>query len=235
MSPINLTSASGLSTFAAATGGGRTGEGVRRAAGRPIRCRPTLLDLLHRHAAEHVGGAESGRRQDASSARRGAVRSCSAPPFAFLQRVMCLRARHVHGYDAAMPQGTDAAQTALKSIAHRAMLENGLQPDFPPAAIGAVERQISGPAVSSDPKIRDLRRAAVVLDRQRRFAGSGPAVGGRAAGRTTCVRILVAVADVDATVAAGSALDAARPRQHDLGVHRGADLRHAARSGCRPI
>jgi exoribonuclease-2 len=118
---------------------------------------------------------------------------------------MRLRARRFRGYDAAMPQDTAAAQNALKDVARRAMLDNGLQPDFPPAATEQL-RKISAPAVASDPKIRDLSALlwcsidnddSLDLDQ---LSVAEPQGNG-------AVKILVAVADVDATVTAGSPID----------------------------
>jgi VacB/RNase II family 3'-5' exoribonuclease len=104
-----------------------------------------------------------------------------------------------------MPQDTAPAQSALKDVARRAMLDNGLQPDFPPAATEQL-RNISGPAVASDPQIRDLSALlwcsidnddSLDLDQ---LSVAEPQGNG-------AVKILVAIADVDATVAKGSALD----------------------------
>ncbi len=82
------------------------------------------------------------------------------------------------------------------------MLDNGLQPDFPPAATEQL-RNISGPAVTSDPQIRDLSALlwcsidnddSLDLDQ---LSVAEPQGNG-------AVKILVAVADVDATIASGS-------------------------------
>jgi exoribonuclease-2 len=104
-----------------------------------------------------------------------------------------------------MPQATTGAQSALQDVAHRAMLDNGLQPDFPPTAMEQLGK-ISGPAISGDPKIRDLSALLWCsidnddsLDLDQLSVGEAQGNG--------VVRILVAIADVDATVAAGSALD----------------------------
>ena len=47
----------------------------------------------------------------------------------------------------------------LAAIAWRAMLERGLEPDFPPAAVLQVEK-FSGPAEDADTSTRDLRHLA---------------------------------------------------------------------------
>jgi VacB/RNase II family 3'-5' exoribonuclease len=93
----------------------------------------------------------------------------------------------------------------LRSIARRAMLERGLLPDFSPAAL-AETNAIKGPATAtagSAKDLRDLLWASIDNDDSRdldQLTVSAPAGGG-------AVRILVAIADVDATVKRGSALD----------------------------
>jgi exoribonuclease-2 len=95
----------------------------------------------------------------------------------------------------------------LRAIAHRVMLERGLAPEYPPAALAELDT-IRGPADERDASIRDLRDrpwCSIDNDDSRDLdqlsvaeppaAGAGP------------VRILVAVADVDALVRAGSAID----------------------------
>ncbi|HVO18319.1 MAG TPA: RNB domain-containing ribonuclease [Anaeromyxobacter sp.] len=94
----------------------------------------------------------------------------------------------------------------LQRIARRAMTQRGLQPDFSPAAqqeAGAITRA----AVESGPGVRDLRAllwASIDNDDSRdldQLTVAEPGAEG-------VVRILVAIADVDALVGAGSALDA---------------------------
>ncbi len=97
-------------------------------------------------------------------------------------------------------------QNALKAIAHRAMLDRGLQPDFS-AAVGAQLSAITGAATASGPQVRDLRSllwCSIDNDDSRdldQLSVAQPAPQG-------AVRILIAIADVDAIVAAGSAVDA---------------------------
>src|SRR5215813_10760667 len=93
----------------------------------------------------------------------------------------------------------------LKSIARRAMIEHGLEPDLPPDA--AVQlRAIAGPAVEHGPQIRDLRAllwCSIDNDDSRdldQLSVAQPLADG-------AVRILVAIADVDASIARGSPLD----------------------------
>ncbi len=102
-----------------------------------------------------------------------------------------------------------SSRELLQSIAHRVMLERGLEPDFPPAALHQVE-QLQGPARADDgsggAKIRDLREllwCSIDNDDSRDLdqltVGEELADGG--------IRLLVAIADVDALVPAGSPVD----------------------------
>jgi VacB/RNase II family 3'-5' exoribonuclease len=93
----------------------------------------------------------------------------------------------------------------LQAIAHRVMLERGLQPDFPPQALAEVDHM--GSAASAADKItRDLTGLlwasidnddSLDLDQ---LTTAIPSNGGE-------TRILVAIADVDALVKKGSAVD----------------------------
>jgi exoribonuclease-2 len=80
------------------------------------------------------------------------------------------------------------------------MVDRGLLPDFSPAAIAEV-RAIANAAVDRAPAIRDLRRppwASIDNDDSRdldQLSVAEPLAAG-------LVRVLVAIADVDATVAA---------------------------------
>lgn len=93
----------------------------------------------------------------------------------------------------------------LESIAHRAMIERGLEPDFPREAWRELEA-IRGPA-ETVPGARDLRdRLWVSIDNDdSRDLDQLTVAESLENGR---VRLLVAVADVDALVVRGSALDA---------------------------
>ncbi|MBK7645044.1 MAG: RNB domain-containing ribonuclease [Planctomycetes bacterium] len=92
----------------------------------------------------------------------------------------------------------------LTSIARRAMLERNLEPDFPPAALKELTR-LHAPAVAEE-GLRDLREllwAAIDNDDSRdidQLTVAESEGGGR-------VRVRVAIADVDALVRKGSALD----------------------------
>jgi exoribonuclease II len=103
-----------------------------------------------------------------------------------------------------MPQEAGGS-AELKSIAHRAMLEHGLEPDFPSAAL----EQLAGmrpAAAQAAPGLRDLRSlpwCSIDNDDSRdldQLTVAEPLAGG-------AVRILVAIADVDASVARGTPLD----------------------------
>ena len=93
----------------------------------------------------------------------------------------------------------------LRAIAHKAMTERGLEPDFPPDAMRQVNG-VLGPARETDHSIRDLRSrlwcsidndASRDLD-QLTVAERLPADG---------VKVLVAIADVDAIVKPASPID----------------------------
>jgi VacB/RNase II family 3'-5' exoribonuclease len=92
----------------------------------------------------------------------------------------------------------------LRRIARRAMLEHGLQPDFPPAALTELAA-IQQPATGGPP-LRDLRGllwASIDNDDSRdldQLSVAEPLAGG-------AVKILVAIADVDALVPTGSPID----------------------------
>ncbi|HMA09950.1 MAG TPA: RNB domain-containing ribonuclease [Ramlibacter sp.] len=93
----------------------------------------------------------------------------------------------------------------LRSIAHAAMLQRGLLPDFSAAVLAETDR-IAQAATSADPAIRDLRGllwASIDNDDSRdldQLTVAEPAVGG-------AVKILVAIADVDALVGKDCAID----------------------------
>ena len=93
----------------------------------------------------------------------------------------------------------------LKAIARRAMLDNGLDPDFAPAVTDQL-RKITKAAQESGPQIRDLRAllwCSIDNDDSRDLdqlsVGEAQADGS--------VKILIAIADVDVTVPIGSPVD----------------------------
>jgi exoribonuclease-2 len=98
-----------------------------------------------------------------------------------------------------------ASSDLLSGIARRAMLERGLLPDFSAAALRQTD-DITGPAAAAGPAIRDLREllwASIDNDDSRdldQLSVAQPQGGG-------AVKILVAIADVDAVVRRGSPID----------------------------
>ncbi|HEV2227345.1 MAG TPA: RNB domain-containing ribonuclease [Steroidobacteraceae bacterium] len=96
-------------------------------------------------------------------------------------------------------------QDELSAIARRSMREHGLEPDFPPAALAQL-RAIDGAAAASGSELRNLRSLLwCSIDNDESRDLDQLSVAEVLAGGATRVR--VAVADVDATVAAGSPLD----------------------------
>jgi exoribonuclease-2 len=97
-------------------------------------------------------------------------------------------------------------QLELAAIARRAMREHGLEPDFPPAALAQL-RTIGGAAEAVGGEVRDLRTLLwCSIDNDESRDLDQLSVAEALAGDVT--RVLVAIADVDGTVAAGSPLDA---------------------------
>jgi exoribonuclease-2 len=100
---------------------------------------------------------------------------------------------------------SDTTFSELKAIAHRAMLDNGLDPDFSPQVVDQA-RRITKAATDTSPQVRDLRAllwCSIDNDDSRdldQLSVAQPAQDG-------AVKILVAIADVDATVARGSPVD----------------------------
>jgi VacB/RNase II family 3'-5' exoribonuclease len=93
----------------------------------------------------------------------------------------------------------------LRAIARKAMTDRGLEPDFPPGAIQQVNG-IQGPARETDPSIRDLRNCLwcsidndTSRDLDQLTVAERLAAGG--------VKVLVAIADVDAIVKPASSID----------------------------
>ena len=104
-----------------------------------------------------------------------------------------------------MPAGT-APQIDLSAIARRAMRDHGLEPDFPAAALAQLHA-IGGPAAATAAEFRDLRAPLwCSIDNDESRDLDQLSVAEALPGGAT--RVLVAVADVDATVTAGSPLDA---------------------------
>lgn len=96
-------------------------------------------------------------------------------------------------------------RSRLRRIARQALIERGLLPDFSPQVLSELE-VITGPAEPGDPPVRDLRNLAwcsIDNDDSRdldQLTVSEPMADGS-------IKILVAVADVDAVVRHGTAID----------------------------
>src|SRR5512132_765352 len=109
----------------------------------------------------------------------------------------------------------------LKEIARRAMVESGLEPDFPRAAEAELAR-IPGPAPATEKGARDLRElpwCSIDNDDSRdldQLSVSQDLPGG-------AVRILVAVANVDAIVKRGDAIDG-HARRNTTSVYTAAQI-----------
>src|SRR5690242_3478650 len=94
--------------------------------------------------------------------------------------------------------------SGLRSIARRAMLDNGIEPDFPPAALQQLAGISAAPATATQARdLRSLLWASIDNDDSRdldQLSVAEPQAGG-------AVKILVAIADVDALVRKDSAID----------------------------
>jgi exoribonuclease-2 len=96
-------------------------------------------------------------------------------------------------------------RSILQSIAHRAMLERGLVPDFSPQALSELDA-IHGPATQAEGSTRDLRNllwCSIDNDDSRDLDQLTVAEAMPNGG----VKVLIAIADVDAIVKKRSALD----------------------------
>ena len=96
-------------------------------------------------------------------------------------------------------------RSILQSIAHQAMLDRGLLPDFSAAALAEVGR-LQVPAATDGEPVRDLRNLlwASIDDDDSRDLDQLTVADAMPGDRT---KILVAVADVDSLVKNGSAID----------------------------
>ena len=96
------------------------------------------------------------------------------------------------------------ARARLEVIAHAAMVQQGLEPDFPMPALAEAQR--INHAAAAGPAARDLRSLLwCSIDNDDSLDLDQLSVGEELAGGAA--KILVAIADVDALVAKGSALD----------------------------
>jgi exoribonuclease-2 len=112
-------------------------------------------------------------------------------------------------------------RSILQRIAHRVMLERGLVPEFPPQALAELDG-IHGPAAGTEESTRDLRNllwCSIDNDDSRDLdqLTVAEAMPDRAA------KVLVAIADVDALVKKGSALDD-HARQNTTSVYTVAEI-----------
>jgi VacB/RNase II family 3'-5' exoribonuclease len=104
-----------------------------------------------------------------------------------------------------MDQNHRGHRANLKAIARRAMIDRGFLPDFSPGVTAEIER-IKSAAVEKDSRIRDLRGllwASIDNDDSEdldQLTVAEPLSGG-------AVKVCVAVADVDAIVKKGAAID----------------------------
>jgi exoribonuclease-2 len=109
----------------------------------------------------------------------------------------------------------------LQRIAHRVMLERGLVPEFPPQALAELDG-IHGPATGAEESVRDLRNllwCSIDNDDSRDLDQLTVAE----AMPDGAAKVLVAIADVDALVKKGSALDD-HARQNTTSVYTVAEI-----------
>jgi exoribonuclease-2 len=100
-----------------------------------------------------------------------------------------------------LPNGPDN----LHTIARKAMTDRGLDPDFPPDALQQL-KTIQGPARETDPAVRDLRNLLwCSIDNDTSKDLDQLTVAEKLT--SGAIKILVAVADVDAIVKRGSPID----------------------------
>src|SRR6204780_1628473 len=120
-----------------------------------------------------------------------------------------------------MNQATAPCRNQLKSIARRAMRERGLLPDFS-AEVVAETDAITKPAAASDPSLRDLRGLLwASIDNDDSLDLDQLSVAEQLPGGA--VKILVAIADVDAVVKKDSAIDG-HARANTTSVYTAAEI-----------
>src|SRR5258707_13645320 len=104
-----------------------------------------------------------------------------------------------------MNKTTTPCRHQLRSIARRAMLQRGLLPDFS-AEVVAETSSIANAATAADPSLKDLRRLLwASIDNDDSLDLDQLTVAEQLPGGA--VKILVAIADVDAIAKKGSAID----------------------------
>jgi len=120
-----------------------------------------------------------------------------------------------------MPQTTESSRQRLQAIAHRVMIERGFLPEFSPAVLAEAEH-LTQPASPTDPTLRDLRQLlwfSIDNDDSRdldQLSVAEPGTDGS-------VTLRVAIADVDALVPKGSAIDQ-HARQNTTSVYTPAQI-----------
>ena len=125
------------------------------------------------------------------------------------------------GYHRVVTANSTGGAQDLRRIARRAMLERGLLPDFSPAATEQASA-LTGTTIESAPAVRDLRGllwASIDNDDSRdldQLSVAEPMNGG-------AVKVLVAIADVDGTVKAGSPIDG-HARTNTTSVYTAAEI-----------
>jgi len=124
-------------------------------------------------------------------------------------------------YDAPMNKVTGPCRSQLRSIARRAMIERGLLPDFS-AAVVAETGAIAKAATASDASLKDLRHLLwASIDNDDSLDLDQLSVAEQLP--DGAVKILVAVADVDAIVKKGTAIDG-RARTNTTSVYTAAEI-----------
>jgi hypothetical protein len=112
-------------------------------------------------------------------------------------------------------------RSILQSIARRVMRERGLMPSFPPEALAELDR-IQGPATQTEEATRDLRNLSwcSIDNYDSRDLDQLSVAEAMPAG---AVKVLVAIADVDALVKKQSALDE-RAQQNTTSVYTAGEI-----------
>jgi exoribonuclease-2 len=107
----------------------------------------------------------------------------------------------------------------LFALAHQAMIENGFMPDESPAIKAELKALMESPPKADDAAIKDLREVlwSSIDDAKSRDLDQVEFAETRADGN---IRLLVAIADVDAFVPKGSAIDA-HAAEHCTSVYTG--------------
>src|SRR5271167_1847354 len=120
-----------------------------------------------------------------------------------------------------MNQPTAPCRDQLKSIARRTMLQRGLLPDFS-AEVIAQTNSIANAATASDPSLKDLRRLLwASIDNDDSLDLDQLSVAEQLP--DGAVKILVAVADVDAIVKKDTAIDG-HARTNTTSVYTAAEI-----------